>query len=943
MIVKKTFTIFFILISVIGFSVADKERNKDIKKAELYYSKGIAFGRTGKLDSALIYTQYAIDIYEAIEIKEETSLANAYQSLGIINRLLGKYNKAINYYNKAEKIYLKNNDTLLFAYIYFNKANIFRIQQDHNKAENYLFRSLQIFSKDSLAYKDQIALILNNIGLNYLNKGSYEDAISYLSKSLILKKDNKNSHTTLSNLAFCHEKMGNFSKAEQYHIQAIETITRYYHEDNIWLARKQLYYAKFLSNQKRNESEIKQYYNKSLNIYKDNFGEKHPNLSACYNGIGEFYLSNNKTDSALYYFQQSLIALSPEFNNANIASNPGIEKVSSKTHLLSSLKNKANALSKIALTEDNNEYLKLSLLTYDIAIKTIYKIRAGYLSEESKLYLAENAADIFSNALQTSYALYSKTNKQEYLNKAFYYSESVKSAILNESIQNTKALNIGGIPDSLITLEKQLEKSIWTYEELIYEENKKKEPNKNKLEYWNKYLFEQKQEFAKLSEYLENNFKKYYNLKYSNSGISIGEIQNKLSKNDVVLEYYLTNDKLYTFFIGKNESQLLKQNLSELFGLHLNYILKGLSNNDFSEHGYDEFNQYQKSSHFLYNRLLRPFEDKIRNKNLIIIPDGKLAYLPFEVLTTENKNFSRIRYKDLSYFVYENSISYSYSAGFLFENGHNNRSADKKLGAFAPSYNNIEILAETTFTVRQQYREKLSPLKGIKEEVQNIWELIGGDKYLDNNASEKTFKEVASSYDILHLAMHTIMDDQSPMYSKMAFTQSTDSIEDGFLNTYELYNMKLNSRMAVLSSCNSGSGKLQRGEGVMSLARGFIYSGCPSLIMTLWPVEDKSGVNLMTNFYEYLVKGKTKAVSLQNSKIDFINNADQLHAHPYFWSGYVVIGNNEPLFTPYKKYALWLIIFILTAGSLIFIIKYRKKKKESRKIKKFVFTDIAFN
>ena len=109
--------------------------------------------------------------------------------------------------------------------------------------------------------------------------------------------------------------------------------------------------------------------------------------------------------------------------------------------------------------------------------------------------------------------------------------------------------------------------------------------------------------------------------------------------------------------------------------------------------------------------------------------------------------------------------------------------------------------------------------------------------------------------------------------------------------------MKLNCRMTVLSSCNSGNGKLQRGEGVMSLARGFVYAGCPSIIMTLWSVEDKSGVELMIDFYKNLLKGKTKSESLRDSKIDFIKHSDQLKAHPYFWSGYVVIGDNEPLFS----------------------------------------------
>ena len=173
--------------------------------------------------------------------------------------------------------------------------------------------------------------------------------------------------------------------------------------------------------------------NKKIKIYNLNFGSTHPELSECYNSIGEFYLNNNNTDSALFYFQKSLIALSPEFNDTSISSNPEINQVLSKTHLLSSLKNKANALSKLASQNKNISNYKLSLATYDRAIEAINLIRSGYLSEESKLFLADNEFETFSNALQTSYELYKLTNEQRYLEKVFNYSEAGKSAILTEA------------------------------------------------------------------------------------------------------------------------------------------------------------------------------------------------------------------------------------------------------------------------------------------------------------------------------------------------------------------------------------------------------------------------------------------------------------------------------------------------------------------------------
>jgi CHAT domain-containing protein len=895
-----------------------------LNNAKTFYNKGIDYGTIGKLDSALIYTQKAVLIYESLRETDSTLLANTYQSLGIIYKILGQYDEAINCYDKSEKIYIKKNNQSLIAYIYGNKANIYFIQQDYAKAKDFHLRAYEIFKRDSLIYRKQIALTFNNLGNIYRKNNDFIGAINSYSKSLRLKNENDNVHTTIGNLALCYNKLQKTEIAKKYYLEAIKTSKKINGELNLKTAVYYLNIAIFISNQGKNDEAL-QYFYTALKIYKENLEEAHPDLSQCYNDIGEFYMKNNQSDSAIFYFQKSLIALAPEFNDTRLSSNPDLNQVLSKTHLLSALKNKANALSKLAEEQNDIANYRLSLQTFDRAIETIHKIRAGYLSEESKLFLADNEFETFSSALQTSYKLYHLTNDNEFLEKAFNYSEDGKSAILTEALKNTHALNIGGIPDSLITKEKQLEKSIWSYEELIYEEKKKQDPDQNKLEYWNKYLFEKKREFDDLTIYLEHNFQNYYALKQVQHNLSIDEVQKKLKRKDVLIEYFITSDKIYTIVIGKQNANILEQAMDQVFIDHLDKLLNALSNNNFSNHGYKEFRQYQESSFYIYNQLLKPIENIIKNKNLIIIPDGKLAYLPFEVLTNEYIAFDRINYKGLPYLLYKNHFSYSYSASFLFNNNNRNQTAAKRLGAFAPTYNNIGSMPEGFTSFRQEYRERLFPLKGIKDEVQKISELLHGDMYLDYRANEKTFKKVAPFYDILHLAMHTIMDDQNPMYSKMAFTQQEDSMEDGFLNTYELYNMKLNSRMAVLSSCNSGSGKMQRGEGVMSLARGFIYSGCPSIIMTLWSVEDKSGVKLMTSFYENLLKGKTKSESLQLSKIEFIEKADQLRAHPYFWSGYVVIGSNSALFESYTKYFVYSGITLVLATLILFLFLKRRK------------------
>ncbi len=137
--------------------------------------------------------------------------------------------------------------------------------------------------------------------------------------------------------------------------------------------------------------------------------------------------------------------------------------------------------------------------------------------------------------------------------------------------------------------------------------------------------------------------------------------------------------------------------------------------------------------------------------------------------------------------------------------------------------------------------------------------------------------------------------------------------------------MNINAKLAVLSACNTGSGTLQKGEGVMSLARGFIMAGCPSIIMTLWALEDKSGLKIMTSFYKLFLKGKSSDYALWQAKLEYLENADKLKSHPYFWSGYVMIGNPVSMKKNTAYYLLGLLFLLITAGIVIF----RTKKKVS--------------
>jgi CHAT domain-containing protein len=171
------------------------------------------------------------------------------------------------------------------------------------------------------------------------------------------------------------------------------------------------------------------------------------------------------------------------------------------------------------------------------------------------------------------------------------------------------------------------------------------------------------------------------------------------------------------------------------------------------------------------------------------------------------------------------------------------------------------------------------------------------------------------------------------MSSELVFIPAKDSVNNGLLNTYEIYNMRINAPLVVLSACNTGYGKLNKGEGIMSLTRGFLTAGAKSIVMTMWAVDDKTSSTLMKGFYTNLAAKQNIGDALNNAKLEYLNQSDDLKAHPYFWAGYIVLGNTSATFEPYHpqtKYYIWIGMLVLVMVGVIFITKNRRSLRLRR-------------
>jgi CHAT domain-containing protein len=648
-------------------------------------------------------------------------------------------------------------------------------------------------------------------------------------------------------------------------------------------------------------------------------------MAQLYDSFGSLYMKSGEFDLAVRYFQQALTAISSDFNDLEFAKNPEPAQINEKVSALKILKNKADALTKQFGQRKDLIYLEQAIVTSQVAISLIEELRNSYLSHESKLQIAEQENETFRNALSQCYLAYTATNDPKYARLGFEVSEKSKSAILLSYLRELDARNFGGIPEAYLNEENYLSKRIAYYKENLYEESKEESPDSIKIKNWNNYLFEYIRDHEKLLTNLEERYPQYYKLKYDNEVVNISDFQGGLKRNATLVEYALVDSVLYTYVVSKNRYELLSQKLSPVFFDALHDYLKVYQSFDFSKQSYTGFTEFIWNSKTLYDYLIRPAEKYMTGEEMIIVPDGILSYLPFETLINEVPNeIPRDYYRNLNYLINQYAISYSFSSTLYYQvMKQTGKGSRREVLAFAPEYsgNNYAKTPESMIT-RQQYRKNLFPIPGVAEEIETLEKILPTDVYLGKEASETNFLRLASQYDLLHLAMHTVIDNHNPMFSKLIFSPGADSLNDGLLNTHEIFGLDLKARMVVLSACSTGEGDISTGEGVMSLARGFVYAGSPSLVMTLWEVEDRSGIVLMKNFYLNLLKGMNKPQALRKAKIDFIREMKPENTHPFFWSSYVVLGNTQPIFHRSRLLYGLSIIFLLFLVSGIF---FRKK------------------
>jgi len=636
--------------------------------------------------------------------------------------------------------------------------------------------------------------------------------------------------------------------------------------------------------------DAEKYYLQELSLLEKKTEQKTLQKTDAYLSLGNTYEKQGKISQALNYYQRAIVNSIVDFKPAGLE-NPPLKNILSKRRLFIALQSKYRTQHKINVNT--------AAQTCELALALLDSTANEYSLDRDKVILQEQSIQAFEDGINMSYDLFHKTQDQKYFDNCFALIERSKGKVL---LENLRMVNqFASVNPSLLESEREIKSELLLVEQSIFKGELAASPPADLPAMRERYA-DLKHDYANLIQNIKHNAPDYYKLRFDHHVVDLQKIKTELLQpEEALIEFFVGDSTLITIAVTSSKQHITQKKISTEFFEDLHDLRKLLSNPE------TDLKQLKAKSKEWYTLLLgdvlSKLDDQIRS--LIIVPDVALGYIPFEVLIAP----------DDQYVIEKYSTRYAQSATYLNEQEHVlPRRSSSFFGGFISSEDEG---IRNNGTVNTN-------LVGAKKEIEFVAKMVGSEATIFNQATKQDFLQEASKFNVLHLAMHSMVNEKNPMLSVMAFSGSHDSINSQ-LTAIEIYNQHLNADLAVLSACNTGFGELHRGEGIMSFARAFSYAGVSSAAISLWEVPDKATSKIMINFYNYLKAGKTKAEALQLAKVEFINSYAAM-AHPFYWSGFILSGSNKPLQFPTSSYWYW-----TAAGVVLLLIFFLMRRRFTTK------------
>jgi CHAT domain-containing protein/Tfp pilus assembly protein PilF len=752
---------------------------------------------------------------------------------------------------------------------------------------------------------------LNNVGVYYEKHSNYSNALRYFEKALLILKgehDSESEAECLSNMGVTYRELGDYKKAKLYLFQAWETdkivgnnISLAIDLENIGatclrqgcLTSDRQEYFKAAEHFERCLSLLRNERNDKLSFYAiNNLGLIHLLLGE-YEKAQEYFFSALAQSKGNQYTEERCSILN---NIANVYLKTGqlkqaisyylqSEALSSHSKYLSMSRESYFGLGQCY--EAQNEMVR-ALLYYEKSMETIEKIRGIIAFDIFKIGFARNKLSVYQHVLDILFSLYEAHPTKAILDRMFQLVERAKARAFLESLMDARLDNTGPANNEFNEKKKEISqiisKAFWALAKPGLTKDAREQ-------YELKLELAEERYLRMISDAKAESHESYPAAVPEICGIHRAQTQ-LLDEHTALLEYYVGEKRSYLFVITRNRSELFELPNSQSLQKSLKAYLKMLSTP--SGGPFLGIRAAERITRQLAFPLESPGYADI--DSLIIVPDGILHYVPYETLRTSMP-------KGPAFYVEKYDISYCPSASSLLvlkQKPFRSKPLKRLLAFGAPDYkpggHSGEDVERTPAEVwREIYTHdgfSLPPLPFSKNEVQNVagnFPSPRKDIFLGDEATESAVKRLPlDEYQIIHFACHGFLDENFPLRSALVLSPDGLGEEDGFLQAREVYDLKMNADLVVLSACQTAGRSLENSEGILGLPRTFFYAGARSVLSSLWLINDKTTASFMGDFYEFLVQGRGKSNALRMAKIRMLRSP---HSHPSYWGGFVLYGD----------------------------------------------------
>ncbi len=827
--------------------------------------------------------------YLAVEIQRKLNntrgLAFSLIALGDSYARMGQWQQAFIFFNQAKNLFPEKLDYFEKAILFDRFGLYYETFNDLTLAKKSYQKALELF--DAIEDESGTSQLLSVLGEISLQLGDEDSAFKFFNKSLeisIRSADPVAQGLVARKIGDAYQNQGNYKLALSHYRSALKTLEKVGIKHTIADVYKKI--GTLFLNQS-NLSQAKKYFTLASHINKEI--------------LDKFELSNN-------YYNLALVEKSR--NNIDFAIIKVEDSLRITETLYSDVTNNTLKRSYFSNVFDRYEiYIYLLMQKYKKELNPNLVLQALKLSEKSRSRSMLEKL-ILSEAKLTKDASPETVTKENEIHNLLNINSNKLIELLSQSANQ---IEIESISSKIKELEHELEE--------IKAELKQKSPI---------YSAIKNPESFDLTDFQ----------------------QNILDDNSILLEFSLGEEESYLWLVSKtNFSHVIlpgRKNIeASIEKIHQTFTSRQPSQNEdietYLKRSRDAEDVYNQEISLLSKEILEPIAEKIANKRLIIVPDGKLTLLPFATL------IHPITKQPL---IHNNEIVYQPSAtflSFLTKLKNKNNPPQKDLLVFAdPVFSDDDVrlnikpknevyspgimsLNLRDFNLMDE-NGRISRLFASQGEAESITKIVGTTQTSIISGFEANRERVLNSdlsnYKILHFATHGLVDVKRPEISSIVLSQFDidGNKNEGFIRLQDIYALNLNTDLVVLSSCESGVGKEIRGEGLLSINNAFLQAGAKSVLSSAWRVDDQATAELMKLFYQELVDKKLPpSEALRQAQIKLSENPQ--YSSPFYWAAFTVHGEFRNPVIIEKSYQSYYVLIGIVGILLTLFTAYLLKRK----------------